>query len=292
VYFRSADGLWDNRLVSDPDGQSGVFLRPFTLNSAAVTIDGTPPELQPLQAAQDGTDLLEAGTSASTGTVTVRLTAEDLLAGLAGVSLSVSPELDIEAAEESVDGGTNLYSWALNVNDLTPSGTYTVEAVAVDRAGNAATNSAVFAVARPALMLSVAMQSAVSNAYDFDVVIQALDAAGSVLESWTQSANFLEAQTAIELSGLPDETAFLTADTAVSLRRKLAVTFEDGVWVAGGMTLPGGDLNGDHIVNFLDYAVLRTHWQTAESAADINRDGSCNFLDYTVLRSNWQAVGD
>jgi hypothetical protein len=48
----------------------------------------------------------------------------------------------------------------------------------------------------------------------------------------------------------------------------------------------GPDLNGDGIVNNLDYAVWKQNFGTAGPAGDVNGDGIVNAADYTVWRDN------
>ena len=297
LYFRTPDeGLWDNRLASNPDGTSGVYLTPFTVNSDTVTIDGTAPILQPLAITQEEIDLLVPEHSATAGTVAVTLDALDPLAGMAGASLSVSPVLSVGTVMESTDSGTNWYIWPVEITDETVAGAYVVQVVALDRSGNVSTNFAEFTVSRPPLTLTVVMPEAITAAFDLDVVIQALDAVGNELKSWTVPSGFLSAQTSVDLTGLPDDTAFLTADTTVSLRRKLPVSFVDVDWVFDGFSgdhaLIGGDLNGDNKVNSFDYVLFRQDYLSLTSVSDINRDGAVNSLDFLIMRQNWLKVGE
>ena len=48
-----------------------------------------------------------------------------------------------------------------------------------------------------------------------------------------------------------------------------------------------GDLNGDAIVNSLDFSILNGKWFTNDPRADINRDGLVNSLDFSTMNSNW-----
>jgi len=73
---------------------------------------------------------------------------------------------------------------------------------------------------------------------------------------------------------------------AVSNGSQMVVNF------TGDSMLPGGDLNGDNLVNMLDYSVLKTNWFTVNDAADINGDGWVQILDYSIMKSNWFRHGD
>jgi len=48
-----------------------------------------------------------------------------------------------------------------------------------------------------------------------------------------------------------------------------------------------GDINGDGIVNILDYTLLSNAFGTNNSSADLNKDGIVNILDYTILSNNF-----
>jgi peptidyl-prolyl cis-trans isomerase A (cyclophilin A) len=48
-----------------------------------------------------------------------------------------------------------------------------------------------------------------------------------------------------------------------------------------------GDINGDCIVDLLDFMILAEHWLYGSIAADINVDGKVNFNDYSLFASHW-----
>ncbi len=48
-----------------------------------------------------------------------------------------------------------------------------------------------------------------------------------------------------------------------------------------------GDLNGDKIVNSLDWSIMNNKWFTSDSTADINHDGIVNTIDFSLLNANW-----
>jgi hypothetical protein len=69
-----------------------------------------------------------------------------------------------------------------------------------------------------------------------------------------------------------------------------------GVGGCGGTTPPppppppaglSADLNQDHIVNTLDWAIMSSQWLTNNTQADINKDGLVNSLDFAVMSSQW-----
>jgi hypothetical protein len=48
-----------------------------------------------------------------------------------------------------------------------------------------------------------------------------------------------------------------------------------------------GDLNGDGIVNSLDWSIMNSKWLTSDPQADINGDGIVNSLDWSIMNANW-----
>jgi hypothetical protein len=55
---------------------------------------------------------------------------------------------------------------------------------------------------------------------------------------------------------------------------------------------PVGDLNGDCMVNFIDYAILSSHWlQQGQIEGNLNNDGEVNKLDLNVLKIHWLEKG-
>ena len=57
------------------------------------------------------------------------------------------------------------------------------------------------------------------------------------------------------------------------------------------VTLKGGDLNDDNIVNSLDFSILTGKWGLSDAVADINQDGIVNTVDFAILNSNWFVSG-
>src|SRR3989338_6501259 len=64
----------------------------------------------------------------------------------------------------------------------------------------------------------------------------------------------------------------------------------------GSLTLSGttvgtgslpGDLNGDRIINSIDFSIMNSKWLTNDSTSDLNKDGIVNSLDFSIMNSNW-----
>ena len=64
------------------------------------------------------------------------------------------------------------------------------------------------------------------------------------------------------------------------------------VSLAGPKRLRGGDLNGDNVVNTLDYSILRYHWLSPDAVADITGNGVVDTRDYTLLQHSFYTAGD
>lgn len=59
----------------------------------------------------------------------------------------------------------------------------------------------------------------------------------------------------------------------------------------GSFTLPGGDANGDQVVDILDLAMIATLYRTDDPTGDINGDGLVNIFDLVITASNYQERG-
>ncbi|MCB0162994.1 MAG: S8 family serine peptidase [Anaerolineae bacterium] len=59
----------------------------------------------------------------------------------------------------------------------------------------------------------------------------------------------------------------------------------------GSFTLPGGDANGDQVVDILDLAMIATLYRTNDPTGDINADGLVNIFDLVITASNYQERG-
>ena len=51
--------------------------------------------------------------------------------------------------------------------------------------------------------------------------------------------------------------------------------------------LRAGDLNGDGIINELDWSLLHGHWHKPFESGDFNSDGIINTLDWSFMNRNW-----
>lgn len=52
-----------------------------------------------------------------------------------------------------------------------------------------------------------------------------------------------------------------------------------------------GDLNGDNIINSLDWSLMRDNWGKGNVSADLNKDGIVNAIDWSFLNKNWAKKG-
>jgi hypothetical protein len=48
-----------------------------------------------------------------------------------------------------------------------------------------------------------------------------------------------------------------------------------------------GDINGDCLVNSLDFSIMNSKWLTNDATADLNRDGLVNSIDFSLMNANW-----
>ncbi|MFN8455432.1 MAG: S8 family serine peptidase [Anaerolineae bacterium] len=59
----------------------------------------------------------------------------------------------------------------------------------------------------------------------------------------------------------------------------------------GTLTLPGGDVVADGVINILDLAKMALHYRTNEPSADVNADGIVDIFDLTIAASNYNLRG-
>lgn len=59
----------------------------------------------------------------------------------------------------------------------------------------------------------------------------------------------------------------------------------------GTITLPGGDVVQDSVINILDLAFMAIHYRSSDPAADVNGDGQVDIFDLTIAASNYNQRG-
>jgi hypothetical protein len=314
AFFRPKDGsdspFIDTRLTASTGGTPFYLEHPFTANAPVLTIDGTPPTIDPgATASQDRgsgpIDVFQAGVLTGTGTVVATIDVLDELAGLAagGVGAVLSGPVAVPGILTGTTGVTlggeeyvrHFFEFPIALT--TPNGTYDLVVTATDRSGNSSTATpGTLEVGHLTATIEVATQGLVATPLTRDVTLVATDAGGAVLATTTVPVDFLGGIGTAVWAGLPNGTAFLSAKTAWTLRRRLPCAFDPAhqalVSFTAAATLPGGDLNGNNLVNLADYNILNANWFTAAAEADITGNGQVNLVDYNILNGNWFTVGD
>jgi len=315
VFFREKDGgddpQTDTRLTTSSGGSPAYLDFPFTRNSGTLVIDGTPPRIEESDASvtQDTgsgpVDLRQPGSYTREGVVEISFAAFDELAGIDPAAVTVlfdGPQLLAATASGTGEVLINdlpytRYDFTLIVNSITPDGLYDVIVTVTDRSGNMTqVLLGTVEIARLIATVNVQSQGLVEGPITRDVTLVITDAGGVVLETRVVAVGFTGGTGTAVLAGLPDATANLSAKTGWTQRRKLPCPFDANgdalVAFTGTSQLPGGDLNGDNIINLADYNILNANWFTTNLAADISGNGVVNVYDYNILNSNWFTVGD
>jgi hypothetical protein len=265
----------------------------------AVSKDTTPPVISAVVVKQGGTTLV-CPAEAVQGAVDIYVTATD--AGCAGfdqtnLSVSVAGITPVTYVDKAGD----VYHFQATVVAATANGSHAITVGAQDALGNAAASNtgASICVNKTQIAGTVSFDTASSAAYSCtrDVVFKATNSGGTVLKTWTVSLTFTNAASVATsgtytLTGVPADTVKLSAKTAWSLRKKLAISYDADGQATGNFALRSGDLDGSNSVNILDYTKLKTKWNTLDAAADINGDRPVNTVDYSVMKANWFSVGD
>jgi hypothetical protein len=288
-------GLIGSTFLSDVNSQP---VWPIKVGSMNIVIDGTSPLVDVASAKQAGQELIGTTTNAVVGQVDIAVTASDALAGLAAApAVTVTPNGgSAEAAtyvNESPDG-TFHYTWSVAAG--TPNGVATISATATDKAGNASPDTATFNINKHEITGTVELESLAPPTGGITRTVTFAATGGASTKTWDIPVAFAagSATGTYLLIDVPAGTTNLSAKSAWSLRRKVAVSYTDDravVSFTGGAKLLGGDINGSNSVNVLDYSILKTNWFTSNSVADINGDGIVNLTDYTIQKSNWFQVG-
>ncbi|NQU12385.1 hypothetical protein HQ590_16440, partial [bacterium] len=312
IFFRAPvtnDIPFGTRLASNTNGESGVYLMPFTANTGYLTIDGTAPAVQDLAGWQtQGTNVVlvtptPSGAVAHQGVIVFEVDAFDALAGLdpAGPQLVLTNVAAGTALGWTLTGSTNVdiggvtytrYQFEGTVLPTSANGVYDATVTVMDRSSNVTTLETSFEVEQLQLTVTVTLVGAWTGTFDRSVMFAATDGAGTVLKRWTNTVTFASRTGTAELFEVPAGMAKLSAKTDWTLRQRVTpVTDGDGE-VTASLTLQGGDLNGDNQVTTLDYTRLRFYWYTTAPQADITGDGQTSTPDYTILKVNWYQAGD
>jgi parallel beta-helix repeat protein len=309
-------------------GPSPAFLTPFTANSASIVLDGSEPTVivdslvnatqvqvnvpSPVDVLDPSPATPPAYAFRNGNPLVITFTASD--AGLAGLDAADAVN-DLELS--ATNGSTVMDSWTVAATEDTltgvvtytvtlalpadaTNGTYTVTAAVRDRSGNWSDSTPIgyFAITYEVLA-NVELQGLAfpGGTGTREVVFVATNAAGAWLKTWpAKTITFTGALGSTVLDAVPDTTASISAKTAWNLRSKVAASLvANGIGTASLTAtnrLPGGDLNGDNVVNTLDYSILRFYWLTANPTADIDGSGSVSTGDYSLLRGNFYTTGD
>ena len=315
-----AGGAFGGETRLTTGGPSPSFLTPFTLNSASIVLDGSEPtvivdslvdatqvqvnEPSPVDVLDPAPSTPPAFAFRNGNPLVITFTASD--AGLAGLDAAdAANDLDLSAsngttvldswtvaAAEDTLTGVVTYTVTLAVPTDATNGLYTVTADIRDRSGNwsGATDLGDFEVANE-LLATVELEGFAGGGRVVTFV-----ATGGTPKTWIKTVTFTGTTGSVTLEDVPAGTTHVSAKTAWNLRSKVAVSFSpEGVGTAnltGTDRLPGGDLNGDNVVNTLDYSVLRYHWLAADPEADITGDADVTVGDYNLLKANFYTVGD
>lgn len=294
-------------------GPSPTVLTPFTANSGFIIIDGTDPLIDVVGATieQSGEDMTLANVITIQGNVDIVASAFDALAGIEDASAVVTlvGPATYTALQTAVGAGPNIggddytqYTFVYEVTPATVNGTYDVVFTVTDRSGNVTVETlGTIEINKNAITVAVELEGLVAGPVTRDVVFVFTDASQAVIETRTVAVEFLSGVGGVVFTDVDGDTARLSAKTDWNLRRRLDVAFVDGqaeVDFIGGNKLPGGDINGDNVVNMLDYAILRFYWANVVSSvpeavvADITASGAVGMNDFGLLQTNFYVFGD
>jgi hypothetical protein len=314
VKFESDTFGGETRLTTG--GPSPTFLTPFTANSGFITIDGTDPLIDAAGATieQAGADMSLEGAITVQGDVVIVASAFDALAGIEDAKavltlVGTSGDADgttYTATQTAVEAGPNIagddyteYTFVYEVIPATLNGTYNVIFTVTDRSGNQTVEAlGAIEINKNQLNVTIELQGLVAAPVTRDVTFVFTNASEAVIETRTVPVVFTSGSGTVTFNDVHADTFRLSAKAATHLRvRHDAALDGDGQATVAftnitGKRLRGGDLNGDNVVNMLDYSILRFNWFTANMVADITGSGSTQLPDYNVLKANFYTIGD
>ena len=196
--------------------------------------------------------------------------------------------------------GTFNFTWP--VDPTTPPGTWTATVTTADAANNINTATFTLCVVPIQVTGQVELEGFVGtgttplNTRTVTFVATTDMLSSTPLATWTVSLhNVSGAVFDFTLTGVPLNTGAISAKTDWNLRRKLPVTFINGLAGAnftGANKLLGGDLDGSNAVDLDDLVLLATYWYTSDPTADIDGSGAVDLDDLVILANNWYIQGD
>lgn len=282
-------------------------------DTSRLTVDGTikvvneavAPVLGTITATevQSGTvDVKNCANSALQGTINISVAASDncALAAPPVIALTNGANTATASFVNESPAGTFNYTWT--VASGTAGGTWTATATAADASGN---------TSRSTFTVCVLQQSQVTGQVELQsfagtnraVTFVVTSSSNTPLLTNTQTLTF--SGTPVKLASytlnVPLNAANLSAKTAWSLRRRLALTFSSGQATAnfsGATKLLTGDITQDNKVNTSDNNTFKVYngklvsTTPAAAQADLTGDGRVNTSDYNVLKGNLGKTGD
>lgn len=275
---------------------------PVKHDSPLIYIDATPPEVEITSVSQDGIELLSSTRNAIRGTVNITVAASDTISGLKDPpAVTVRPFGGTSSPAAFVEENpAGVFHYTYQVSGITPNGIATVSAAVADECDNIGiADQQIFRVNRNQVAVAVELDrlhplSTISR----QVVFCLSNSSDVVTETRLVPLVFTPGSSVAEtlLTDVSPASMHISAKTNSHLRRRLDITFSPTGDFAASFTGPckllGGDLNGDNIVQMLDYSYLKARWYTSDEIADINGDGVAQMLDYSILQSNWFKRGD
>jgi hypothetical protein len=255
------------------------------------------PMLRPITATQGAMDVKDCANPTRIGQVAISVETSDACGLAAAPTVVLVNGANVENATFVSENPPGLFHYTWDVLATTASGVWTATATATDGAGNAVMTSFTLCVEELQITGRVQSQGFVGGARA--VTFVATDAGDNVLGRWTLTLNFTGDTAPYTLPGVPSDTAHLSVKTAWTLRVRQDVSFVSGQAVnnfVGADQMVGGDVApqaaGDNQVSLPDYAQMSADHFTTQARSDINGDGIVNIVDYGILAANWFSRGD
>lgn len=241
-------------------------------------------------------------TSPTTGTVSGNI---PVTANASDPTVAGQTSSGISLLTLSVDGSifatstTGSMSKSLDTTTLT-NASHTITAQAKDNAGNLSTVASVAIVVNNVSVqkfprkIKLSGLEASTSVGSTPVTAEVLSpASGSVLETESNLQPDASGNYTVSFSATDPQLVDIRVMVTGYLSSNLA-NVDTTVNSTSALSVPqlaAGDLNGDDVVNSLDYSLLNSHYLQNYATADINKDGLVNSLDFAVLKNNFNKTG-
>ncbi|HRR83326.1 MAG TPA: HYR domain-containing protein, partial [Planctomycetota bacterium] len=272
------------------------------VSDADFTVDSTPPEVAVASVKQGGIELL-AGLAAGRGTVAIQVTASDALTGIGAPPAVTLTFADASTAAASYVGEApaGTFNYAYTLTGATPNGVCLVDAHAADGVGNAGAAVPKQFLVNVTVLTAVVQLEGYKGSPGALLPLRFVftNDAGTALGTCDVPVAFTNGRDteSVAIEFVPaGATRVSCKEIRHFLRRRVAIAGTGSDLTAaftGTAMLLGGDYNNDNLVEATDFSqFLRDFSRTDRPESDINGDGVVDILEFGYIRNHYFTSGD